>query len=107
MKPSPPNWTPEMIAISPTVDQCVGVSTTVSPVTQTADVAVNNACRKVVDAPSSCATGSISTTVSTAIADAKPTISTIPGRRSCAEASPPSPRRRTAPSCFATPDAGE
>lgn len=41
--PKPPSWTSSMIMVWPNPDQYVAVSTTVIPVTQTADVDVNSA----------------------------------------------------------------
>ena len=43
MIPRPPSWIMSMIATRPTPLQCVAVSTTVRPVTHTAEVAVNRA----------------------------------------------------------------
>jgi hypothetical protein len=58
---------------SPNVLQYPGVSTTMSPVTQTADVEVKTAVRKSVPPGPSVATGSISSAPPTRMATANPT----------------------------------
>ena len=73
MIPNPPIWIRSMITTWPKVLQYVAVSTTMRPVTQTAEVDVNAAVRK--DAPPSSvvATGSIRSAEPTRIATAKAT----------------------------------
>ena len=46
MTPRPPIWMSTRITASPKPDQNTGVSVTISPVTHTADVAVNRACMR-------------------------------------------------------------
>ena len=75
MMPSPPSWIIARITHSPNEDQWVGVSTTTSPVTQMADVAVNTASEKVAPPSLSVAKGSINNAVPMAIAPAnRPTM---------------------------------
>ena len=63
-------------------DQYVGVSTMISPVTHTAETAVNSAVTNAAEAPLSVATGSISSAVPTATATANPATTAAAGRRS-------------------------
>ena len=81
MTPIPPTWTSARITTSPTTDQCVGVSTTIRPVTVTAETAVNTAGTNPVADPVCNATGSISPTVPTAEATANPASTAAAGRR--------------------------
>ena len=60
MTPSPPIWISRRITACPNSDQYVAVSCTMSPVTQTAEVAVNRALGKLVTVPADAETGSIS-----------------------------------------------
>ena len=60
MIPNPPTWMSSMITTSPKVDQYVGVSTTMSPVTQIDEVEVKIAVRNDALSPLSVANGSIS-----------------------------------------------
>ena len=61
--------------------QNTGVSTVISPVTQTADVAVNSASSRLAPPPPALATGSNSSPVPTATAAAKPSTITWAGWR--------------------------
>jgi hypothetical protein len=66
---------------SPKVDQYVGVSTMINPVTHTDETVVNSAVTNPAEAPLSVATGSISSAVPIATATANPA-TTAAGRRS-------------------------
>lgn len=82
--PKPPNWNNTINTTSPVVDQWVAVSTTTSPVTHTADVAVNKAVKKDVSGtPGARDTGSISKTVPSAMAARKIITSAVVGWVSC------------------------
>lgn len=72
MMPNPPTWMRQRITISPKVLQCAAVSTTTSPVTQTAEVDVNSASTSVAEPWPSRAQGSASSPVPTMITAAKP-----------------------------------
>ena len=60
MMPNPPTWMSPRITTCPKGVQKVGVSTVISPVTQTAETAVNRAGMNVSASGSVCETGSIS-----------------------------------------------
>lgn len=68
MKPRPPTSTSTRITVCPNPLQWVAVSTTVSPVTHTAEVAVNAACNKFVERPAAVERGSRSSAVPAEIA---------------------------------------
>ena len=72
--PSPPTCIITSIAACPNGDQYVAVSLTTSPVTHTADVAVNSASLKEALPSSTVDTGSIKTSVPKMINPAKPII---------------------------------
>ena len=79
MMPSPPSWMSSMMTTCPNGLQNVGVSTTVSPVTQTAEVAVNSASTNDGDSPAAVEIGSISSAVPTSTAEPKPTTTACSG----------------------------
>ncbi len=94
MIPNPPIWISSMMTTWPNPVQCVAVSTTVSPVTQTADVAVNSASKKFVTDPERDEIGSMSNPVPSSVATAKAATTLRAGRtrrtRARAELSLPS-----------------
>ena len=67
MIPNPPAWMSSMITTCPNALQCVPVSSTTSPVTQAADVAVNSASTNGVGSPDCVANGSMRSAVPMAI----------------------------------------
>jgi hypothetical protein len=80
MIPKPPSWIRPRMLACPNPDQYVGVSTTVNPVTQTAEVAVNSAVRKGAEAPLPAREiGSHSSSVPIAIASANATATSRAG----------------------------
>ena len=79
MTPNPPIWIRAMITTLPKPLQYTGVSTVISPVTQTDDVDVNRASRKGAPSGPFRETGSMSSTVPTATAAANPSTITWAG----------------------------
>src|SRR5699024_8708252 len=75
-----PIWINPNRISSPKVDQWVGVSTTTSPVKQTAEVEVNKAVTRSVDLPGAVAAGRSSRTVPIAITAAKANTTIRAGR---------------------------
>ena len=72
--PSPPRVMAAASTTCPKIDQCVAVSTTVSPVTQTEEAAVKKASTNVVLFPGAVEAGRSSAPVVTAIRKRKMTI---------------------------------
>lgn len=66
MMPRPPTWMSPRMATSPKALQWLGVSTTASPVMQSADMAVKAATQKPAGSPDSVAAGDMSSSVPTA-----------------------------------------
>ena len=93
MNPSPPAWIRAMIATCPNGLQWVAVSTTTSPVTHTADVAVNRAVIGSVQVPAVEAIGSIRIPVPIAIRTRNPSARTTSGRRGWRRIARPLPTR--------------
>ena len=79
MIPNPPTWISTRITTCPNSDQYAPVSTVTSPVTHTAEVAVNTASSRVERSPVAVAAGNDSSTEPTAIAPRNDTASTRPG----------------------------
>ena len=79
MKPNPPTWTSTRTVSWPANDQWPAKSSGVSPVTHTADTAVNSASMSGVGRPSAAMTGSLSSAVPSAIMAANPKTSTRGG----------------------------
>ena len=74
--PMPPIWIRERITAWPNTDQPVAVSRTTSPVTQTAEVAVNSEVPKLALRPSAEAAGIMSSSVPARITVRNPNIIT-------------------------------
>ncbi len=81
MIPRPPIWMRSMMTIWPKGEKYVAVSTTIRPVTQTADVAVKKASTRERSLPGWTAMGSESRIVPNRISAAKPETSTWAGVR--------------------------
>ena len=81
MIPKPPIWMSTNRTTCPNALQCVAVSTTMSPVTHTAEVAVNSASPGLVICPDVVEIGSMSSTVPTPMAAAKASTTTREGER--------------------------
>ena len=96
MKPRAPAWMSARITIWPNSDQWSWVETTVSPVTQTAEVAVNRAASRSGWLPSASENGSISRIVPNRIRPAKAAMRIRPGRKGPRRARVVSTRRLVA-----------
>ncbi|MNZ65510.1 hypothetical protein D3C78_837070 [compost metagenome] len=72
INPKPPTWISAIITVFPKMVNVVPVSSTTSPVTQVADVAVNNASIKLTAFPLVLEMGSISSKAPIRMIDAKP-----------------------------------
>ena len=81
MIPRPPAWINRRMTPSPNPDQAPAVSTTIKPVTHTADVAVNKAVTISTCSPLADATGNANSTVPTTTAPANATAITRLGFR--------------------------
>jgi hypothetical protein len=82
MMPKPPSWISTRMTASPKPVQYTGVSTTINPVTQVADVAVKNAVSSPAPPGPLAETGSSSSAVPMPIAAANPTTTNWAGWRS-------------------------
>jgi len=72
MNPKPPIWIKNKMTTSPKTENVSPVSTTINPVTQVADVAVNNAFKNESPFPSSVERGIVKRKVPMIIISAKP-----------------------------------
>jgi uncharacterized membrane protein len=79
MMPKPPNWNSTRTTACPSPDQCVPVSTTVNPVTQTAETAVKSAVSQGVCTPGACDKGNINSAVPVAMSARKASATTREG----------------------------
>ncbi len=79
INPKPPIWIKNKRTTSPKVEKVSPVSTTINPVTQVADVAVNKASKKGKPFPSSVENGIVKRNVPMAIMRAKPNTRTFGG----------------------------